>query len=352
MSTLQSSRNANSISPLRKLLAVFIALIGAAYSAAGAQGLTDSVCVTTGCELYKGLELFGYSVWWYGTAGFTLVGLLVLLGRTGLARFAAGVGLLIDVGLLGLIALTAPCLACLIAGFLLLLLFIVLATPMGIPGRVIAIAWLLVFSPNVIGAMKSITDPWPIYGEADAPIRLYFSPSCPSCLLSTSEALEVYPDDSALFPVAESDADKRKVAALVRHLEDGAPMPQDLDAFFKKAASRPMPEPDPELRWKLFRNELALSSLGSETVPFLMIRGRPGPLPMASPRTETEPSPTPALPDKPGLSRELPPGMTPATPGMPKPIFPHPQGPAFSGCNPAEEPCPDEPPSSSDKELP
>lgn len=342
MNTLQSSKSTNTISPLRILFAVFIAIAGAAYTVAGALGMTDSVCVTTGCELYKNAEVFGYSIWWFGTAGFALVGALVLLGRFGLARFAAGVGLLIDVGLLGLLALTAPCMACLIAGFLLLLLFIVLASPVGLLGRVIVIAWLLVFSPNVIGAMKSVTDPWPVYGESNAPIRLYFSPTCPACLLSANEALEVYPDSSALFPLAKSDSDARMIAALVRHLADGNSMPKDLSVFFEKTATGVLPEPKLELRWQLFRNELSFSSMGAEQVPFLMISGRPGPLPGAGPEPEPAQPAVPEQPDRPGLSRDLPPGMTPAAPSIPRPIFPQPQGPAtFSGCNPSEEPCPD-----------
>lgn len=352
MSTLQSSKNANAFSPLRKILAVFIALVGVAYTVAAAQGMADSVCVTAGCELYKDTKLFGYSLWWFGTAGFTLVGLLALLGRIGLARFAAGVGLLIDVGLLGLLALTAPCISCLVAGFLLLLLFFVLATPMGMAGRVIVIAWLLVFSPNIIGAMKSVTDPWPIYGEGNASIRLYFSPTCPACLLSANEALAVYPENSALFPLAKSDSDARMITALVRHLADGNPMPKDLGAFFANTPPEASPEPGPDLRWKLFRNELAFSSLGAEQVPFLMMSGRPGSLPSAEPKPDPGRPGFPSQPDRPGLSRDLPPGMTPAQPSIPSPIFPQSQGsPTFSGCNPSEEPCPDTNSSLLDKEL-
>lgn len=359
MSTLLSSRSNSHSSPLRRMLAVIIALAGAAYTVAGAKGVTDSVCVTAGCALYKGQTFFGYSVWWLGTAGFALIALLAIFNRMSLARFAAGMGLLIDVGLLALLAITSPCLACLFAGFLLLLLFLVLAVPMGLLGRTVVIAWLLVFSPNVIGSMRSVTSPWPIYGQADAPMRLFFSPSCPACMLSTKESLEAYPEYVALFPVAESDADKRKIAALVRSLAEGKGMPQDLRAFFAGVDADTLPEPGTELRWKLFRNRLALYSYsGGDTIPFMMITGRPGPL---VPEAQEAPAtPAPAQPDRPmplhpgmpGMSHELPPAVSPPAPRIPKPIFPQTDTPSpFSGCT-ADEPCPDPGQPNSDKELP
>ena len=64
------------------------------------------------------------SLWWGGVGIFSLLGLLALTGRAVLGRWLAGLAVLLDCVLLGIMILTLPCVACMVAALLLALSYI------------------------------------------------------------------------------------------------------------------------------------------------------------------------------------------------------------------------------------
>ncbi len=95
-----------------------IALLAAAFCIWSAFGNAVNFCAATGCLLYQDFTVGGISLWWLGTGSFAALGLLALLGAAAPGRLLAGLTLLGDICLLLLMALTAPCVSCLVAAVL------------------------------------------------------------------------------------------------------------------------------------------------------------------------------------------------------------------------------------------
>ena len=91
-----------------------VTLLAAAFCVWSAFGNDVNFCVTAGCSLYQDFTVGGVSLWWLGTGTFALLALLALLGAAAAGRLLAGLALLGDICLLLLMALTAPCVSCLV----------------------------------------------------------------------------------------------------------------------------------------------------------------------------------------------------------------------------------------------
>ncbi len=94
--------------------ALCLALLGAAFCAWSALGNEVNLCVTAGCSLYQDTALAGISLWWLGAGAFAVLSFLALLGLAHWGRILAALTLAGDVALLLVMALTAPCVSCLI----------------------------------------------------------------------------------------------------------------------------------------------------------------------------------------------------------------------------------------------
>ncbi len=305
-----------------------IALLGAGLCAASALGRTEAACFTDGCALFQDYTFFGVSLWWWGTVGFLAIALPALFGNTKLAFAVARLALAIDVGLLAWMAFSAPCSSCLLAALFFLGAFLALLPPPGAgrqAAKVLALVWAMTFSPNLFAAAQEPFSPWPIYGNVDAPVRVFFSPNCPACRDTVADTLR-YGKNAALFPVAESDKDMEDIQRLTAALATG----QDFaKAFAALAAPGGLPAKELgmldnlRLRLRLSRNRVTLLRAGADRVPFSMVSGRPE-------------STTPAIPAIPALP------PVPATPGAP--AWNSPTTPTnFLGCPPdaPEEECED-----------
>ena len=99
------------------------ALAGLVFSVWNAWGGADGLCFSAGCTLYRTFAVSGVSLWWGGAAAFLLLAILALAGRASLGRFVAGAGVALDCALLCVMAVTLPCFACMVAGFLLALCY-------------------------------------------------------------------------------------------------------------------------------------------------------------------------------------------------------------------------------------
>ena len=99
-------------------LPLLIAVCGILFSVWNALDAASVPCVSAGCTLYQNFSINGYSLWWGGVGIFSLLGLLALTGRAGLGRWLAGLAVLLDCVLLGIMILTLPCVACMVAALL------------------------------------------------------------------------------------------------------------------------------------------------------------------------------------------------------------------------------------------
>ena len=102
-------------------LPLLIAVCGILFSVWNALDAASVPCVSAGCTLYQNFSINGYSLWWGGVGIFSLLGLLALTGRAVLGRWLAGLAVLLDCVLLGIMILTLPCVAFMVAALLLAL---------------------------------------------------------------------------------------------------------------------------------------------------------------------------------------------------------------------------------------
>lgn len=254
------------------IIPAFLGLVFCLLNAFGA----DFLCLTSGCAIYAGYELFGLSFYGYGAIAFALILVLAIYAKKKhlFARILLPIlllGLFLDTLFLGWQMFFWPCLSCLIVA--LLLGWAALAYWLKYPfarGRIfkgVFLLWVIFLIPVAISAGKEIfMPPWPIYGDPDASIRIFFSPTCPACATEIAKLLQSpYAERVGYFPVAKDERDMEMFAAF---LEEEIKEARDLQKLFLEDGVRSV-EPSRELRWKLMRNKMALASYGAETIPYL-----------------------------------------------------------------------------------
>lgn len=293
--------------------ALCIALLAAAFCIWSAFGNDVSFCVTAGCSLYQDFTLGGISLWWAGCGAFALLALLALLGAASLGRTIAGLALLGDAALLLLMALTAPCVSCLVVAVFFALSYMSFRHAEARTGRgrgsrsrrsLLLWVWAALFIVNVGAVARSQAALWPITENGDeASVRMFFSPSCPSC--REGVALLSGHVDVAFYPLAENDNDIYKVAEMRRLLDTGMNLAEALAQSQEVARPSGFAAWSPDLLWlrfRMLRNKAHVFSSGAQTVPFFEYHGLPSMLVKqsknASSRSRTTPpaSPAPALP--------------------------------------------------------
>ena len=258
-----------------------LALLGAIYCLAALLGLGEALCVTNGCSLYQNFSLYGISLWHAGIATFLLLAALSFLGRLNLALNLSRLTILADCGLLLLMSLTSPCLACMGAAFFLALVFYSLhrahvrqnkSAPRH--SRLLAV-WLLFMVAAVILVIKELSAPSVWHGPEDAPVRIYFSPHCPACMQAV-DAAATSPLPVAYYPVAASLDEVKIILAMEDDLAHGVPLATSLHKF------RETPPTDLHLSlsslgtlWQILRNRADVLSLGKGSVPLILVNGVP-----------------------------------------------------------------------------
>lgn len=271
-----------------------LSLFGAAFCAWSALGNDINICVTAGCQLYQSVSVAGISLWWVGCGTFGLLGILALAGLVNAGRLICGAALLGDICLLLLMAVTAPCVACLVAAiFFALVYFCYLqaqnssfgtsslgsARNAGAGRSFLLWVWLALFTVNAGAVARSQLDVWPIIDAEDqASVRLFFSPSCPSCQKAVNALSGRV--DVVFCPLAENDSDVYRIAAMHRLLDKGMSMADALRESFDAGPAGGIAGflDGIGLRWKLLRNKAHVFSSGAQTVPFIEYRGLPASL--------------------------------------------------------------------------
>ncbi len=256
------------------------------------------ICFTAGCSLYSDFTVAGVSLWHAGAAAFAALGLLALSGRARAGFALAAAGLVMDVCLLALMLITAPCFNCLITALFLLGVFLSFRSacresgpdPRKARGRsVILLAWSFFFLCNVGIVLKSQVPLYCLSDNADeATVRYFFSPSCPACRQGIDRLSGSV--DTAFFPVAENGLDVARVARMEEALARGRNMSQALaearTATYGEAGL--FGHGSLLLRLRLLCNKAHLFMEAGSVVPFVEYRGLPrhlsGPDPSAAGR--------------------------------------------------------------------
>ena len=293
--------------------------LAAAFSIWSAFGNEVNICVTSGCALFQDTSIAGISLWWAGGVIFTLLAAAALMGAAQLGLVLSGLALLGDICLLLLMAVTAPCVSCLIvacffamiyAGFRQAALRARSNLPGDKPGRsVLLLLWGLLFIVNAGTALRTQADVWALTDNGnEATVRMFFSPSCPSC----QEGIGLLSGhvDVAFYPLAENEADIYMVARMRRLMDNGVNIAEALSKAKDVTAPAGMSATSPEmllLRLRMLRNKAHVFMAGSQTVPFFEYHGLPAMLKKSTKQQAGQaPLPlTPTLPPATG-SAELP----------------------------------------------
>ena len=282
--------------------ALAAALLGMLFCIWTALGNEVAFCVTAGCSLYQDLVIGGLSMWWIGTAAFGALVFLALLGAVPAGHLLAGLILLGDIFLLLLMALTSPCVSCLVVACFFALAYWLFWRALHRAGKrpperpLLLYAWLLLFVVNAGQVMRTQGEVWSISeNPGQATVRMFFSPSCSAC----REGIDILSGsvDVAFCPVAENDTDVARVERMLLLLEEGKSLREAV------AACQNVEEPGPwaflhpgqwGLRLRLQRNRAHIFNAGSRTVPFSSIaacrpcsKNRPGPPPLPARRNRS-----------------------------------------------------------------
>ena len=222
-------------------------------------------------------------MWWIGTAAFGALVFLALLGAVPAGHLLAGLILLGDIFLLLLMALTSPCVSCLVVACFFALAYWLFGRALHRAGKrpperpLLLYAWLLLFVVNAGQVMRTQGEVWSISeNPRQATVRMFFSPSCSAC----REGIDILSGsvDVAFCPVAENDTDVARVERMLLLLEEGKSLREAV------AACQNVEEPGPwaflhpgqwGLRLRLQRNRAHIFNAGSRTVPFFEYRGLP-----------------------------------------------------------------------------
>ncbi|MDR1777904.1 MAG: hypothetical protein LBR31_08785 [Desulfovibrio sp.] len=275
----------------REILAgpLSIALLATAFCVWSVFGNDINICSSSGCFLYQDFTLNGVSLWWIGATVFSVLALLSLVGAASLGRLVSGLALCGDICLLLLMALTAPCVNCLIVALFFAASYMTFTyaaekrfTRTGrqngkIRNSVLLWLWLALFTINIGATVRTLAGPWPIVEAGDeVTTRLFFSPSCSSC----REAVAILSGhvEVAFYPVAETENDLYKIVKMRESLDSGESVIDALNGAQEIQTPAGVAAYSPKflfLRFKLLCNKAHVYLAGSHVVPFFEYRGMP-----------------------------------------------------------------------------
>lgn len=263
-------------------------------------------CAATGCTLYKDISISGVSLWHIGAIAFAGLVVCAIRGYVSVGYMAAACMLAGDVALLALMAFTAPCTNCLMVAALFAVTFWSFhkecefqnTTSTLISQRVnsdsprarsyLLFVWMLFFFANGLAAVNERIEPWIIHGAVNAPMRIYFSPSCPSC----REAVRTYANAGnsvAFLPVAEDEADIYAIATLEDELAKG----KNFFPAFRYASNESNVKKELsvgtylQLQWRVLRNKVRFYASGSTVLPLIQMHGMPKSAKASAPAVST-----------------------------------------------------------------
>lgn len=266
---------------MKNFAALLTALAGLVFCVLAALGLADDFCAGEGCRLFRGMTLLGIDLYWFGAVYFAIAAVLIVgQGRRGarerrrpavILRLWLLAGLVIDGLLLGVQALTAPCPSCLIVAALLGLTALLLLGGSRLLAAVLLL-WSVLLVAAAGGLLRQQVGPVAVYGDEQATVRLFFSPSCPSCLHELRELAgreDLHPR-LALYPLALNDGDLPVIYRFRAEVAAGAPLAAAVAKLNSAAPALSGWRQGLDLRLLSLRNRAFLATIGARTIPYLL----------------------------------------------------------------------------------
>lgn len=260
-----------------------VAFAGAIFCALNATKNLNAICITTGCEIFKDISIYGISLWWIGTALFITLTLLNLFNLRTTALLLAFSAVVIDLGFMLLMIFTAPCVPCLVFAAILFLVFFMQCSVLKRRSTLVLpvlIIWALLFTPNVFSTVNEEIGTWAIYGNQQSDVQVFFSPSCTACRKLIPSLSKNDSGNITYYPIAETDEDLEKIFLMQNAVNDGTSM---YIAFNRAIRGTTDSVAIPfmarmKLQWNLFRNKSKLASMGVTRIPVLITNGVPSSL--------------------------------------------------------------------------
>ena len=243
-------------------------LFGLLLCLGSAFGLTKALCLTKGCQLYRGYGFLGLSLHIWGAAVFGAA-LVLLIYRLGFYRRFLHLCLWAEIILLAWQVIYLPCSECLLVGLIWGLLAL-----LEMRERISVKVWSAVFLMALVLLGKDLLHPWPVYGRADSEVKVYFSPSCKACQGEIEKLLAIEEADLnrvAFFPVALKTSDYERVEIFQSVLNQTLSLDQAFQACWSGAVHAPVRWPNSVMvRFGLMRNRMILSRMGVNKIPLVV----------------------------------------------------------------------------------
>jgi len=206
---------------------IIFAGAGFIYCLANILWPASFLCSTSGCKIYAKVTFLGLSLYWYGAAFFIALTGTCWYGyrKNNIAMvftYLLLCGIIINCGLLIWQFLFIPCLPCLIVASLLGTILMIHAWKKPFFWKTVWVFCFLLASFNILRI--DLLGPKPVYGSADAQVKIFVSPSCAACRQMLRSVLKdkALLQETALFPIAKNDNDIRKLSNLYNLLAGGA----------------------------------------------------------------------------------------------------------------------------------
>jgi hypothetical protein len=135
----------------------------------------------------------------------------------------------------------------------------------------VGLLWSVFFIFVGLAVVKEVAfSPWPIYGSAESPVKVYFSPTCPACEKAARKILNdpQATAETAFYPVAKNATDEARLARLLRQ-PGGTVNVAGLLELFEQESNDPANLSVRE-KFLLFRNKMALAKAGATKVPLIV----------------------------------------------------------------------------------
>jgi hypothetical protein len=252
-----------------------IALAGFLFCILSALGITDPICLTKGCEVYKEYTVAGISLYWIGASVFLLLGLMVLwIANYRFLAIFTGLSLIGNFFFLILQFLLWPCTNCLIVAALIGAFAWNLSFHVKPGLRILCTLWLFLFLANLLLLAKDSVPPWPVMGKNNAEIQVFFSPTCPACQQVVENFLgrsDLAPH-VAFYPLAKDDDDRQRIKLLVQNLKQGMQPAEAFAAHWQLHTQVDTWDYDWHIVLNLWRNQLHLAGKGVTQVPLVLSR--------------------------------------------------------------------------------
>lgn len=248
-----------------------------------------------------------------------------------------GLAVLLDCVLLGIMILTLPCVACMVAALLLALSYITFrAATLADTHRSalhhaspLLVLWGALFLLTLGGLARSEVGPWAIQApemEDETTARVFFSPSCSACRQLVMGMSEADARKIIWCPVAEEEKDLAIILNLKKRIEMGTPLTR---SFLPSLETEPMTFWDLfslevlTTQFRLWCNDARVISSSEGRLPLVEFMGIPSALVKAKSPASPAARPTaPSAPSEPMFGgQSVLPGQTRAAGSWPPPLI-------------------------------